>query len=145
MKLNMNIDGYGTEIHLENDVLFVHATSWISQKALDPVKFDVLDGNGVIVTETEKPTKEEWVAFRKDLKENFWSGNYATQKYTIAKRDKNGDITLPVSDIEHVEMKTANMAVNGRLTITTKSERVIVLHFRRKSNKDFQTLLAALE
>jgi hypothetical protein len=141
----MDIEGYGVEIHLENDILFVHATSWISQKALDPVKFDLLDENGVIVTETKKPTKEEWAAFRKDLKENFWSENYTTvPKYTIAKREKNGDITLPISDIERVELKTANMAVNGRLTITTKSERVIVLHFRRKSSKDFDALAAAL-
>jgi hypothetical protein len=92
----MNIDGYGTKIHVEDSVLYIHATSWISQKALDPVKFDVLDVDGKVVDETEKATKEEWAAFRKDLKENFWSETMAAPKYTIVKREKNGDITLPI-------------------------------------------------
>lgn len=55
------------------------------------------------------------------------------------------DVEVPVSSIAEVQNKRASMMTNGNLKVTTTAGRTVQLHYRKKSQADFDSLESALK
>lgn len=56
----------------------------------------------------------------------------------------DGPLVIPRAAIASVEHKRANAVVNGRVTVRTTAGEKYHLHFRKKSQEDFERLADAL-
>lgn len=56
----------------------------------------------------------------------------------------DGPVVVPRADIASVDHKRANALVNGKVVVKTNAGEKYELHFRRKSQDEFEQLAAAL-
>lgn len=129
--------GYGVDASYDGTTLHVHPHNKAARVALAGKMTEPLIGD--LPPEAEQ---EQWGGLS-DERTRAAIGD-ATHEAKRKVDEHLADVELARTDIASLDWKDATRLTNGRLTITTTTGRVHVMHFRRKQQDEMSTLRDAL-